>query len=227
MVSRRKILSRSRDDLNLDQSYITQEEEEDVWYQKEKLYKMAPTILSNDCVPLLDNLSSRSRDAMGACLERSSSSGASKQVANRREDALTFSLPGDGYRITPPISDAIIPSHPTDLGGVRASEKVQLEVEWRRRTAHQSAHVQLDQSIRAVGRSGHSHIPIRLEAIYQGKAKRSSPNRSSQSVMVVVVVVKTQISESVHVPRFGSDRAPLCGVCLPSISGGARTGPDP
>uniref|UniRef100_A0A182TSE2 Uncharacterized protein n=1 Tax=Anopheles melas TaxID=34690 RepID=A0A182TSE2_9DIPT len=39
MVSRRKILSRSRDDLNLDQSYITQEEEEDVWYQKEKLYK--------------------------------------------------------------------------------------------------------------------------------------------------------------------------------------------
>uniref|UniRef100_A0A182J5G5 Uncharacterized protein n=1 Tax=Anopheles atroparvus TaxID=41427 RepID=A0A182J5G5_ANOAO len=41
MVSRRKILSRSRDDLNLDQSYITQEEEEDVWYQKEKLYKAA------------------------------------------------------------------------------------------------------------------------------------------------------------------------------------------
>lgn len=41
MVSRRKILSRSRDDLNLDQSYITQEEEEDVWYQKEKLYKVS------------------------------------------------------------------------------------------------------------------------------------------------------------------------------------------
>ncbi|XP_055603003.1 uncharacterized protein LOC129751492 [Uranotaenia lowii] len=39
MVSRRKILSRSRDDLNLDSTFIAQEEEEDVWYQKEKLYK--------------------------------------------------------------------------------------------------------------------------------------------------------------------------------------------
>jgi hypothetical protein len=42
MVSRRKILSRSRDDLNLDQVYIKQmEEEEDVWYQKEKLFKVS------------------------------------------------------------------------------------------------------------------------------------------------------------------------------------------
>ena len=40
MVSRRKILSRSRDDLNLDQSYVAQEEEEDIWYQKDKLYKV-------------------------------------------------------------------------------------------------------------------------------------------------------------------------------------------
>jgi len=41
MVSRRKILSRSRDDLNLDQAYAhQQEEEEDVWYQKDKLYKV-------------------------------------------------------------------------------------------------------------------------------------------------------------------------------------------
>ncbi|XP_055859147.1 uncharacterized protein LOC129921371 isoform X1 [Episyrphus balteatus] len=39
MVSRRKILSRSRDDLNLDQTFSQQEEEEDVWYQKDKLYK--------------------------------------------------------------------------------------------------------------------------------------------------------------------------------------------
>ncbi|XP_017839767.1 uncharacterized protein LOC108597633 [Drosophila busckii] len=39
MVSRRKILSRSRDDLNLDQTFNQQEEEEDVWYQKDKLYK--------------------------------------------------------------------------------------------------------------------------------------------------------------------------------------------
>lgn len=40
MVSRRKILSRSRDDLNLDEgSRSTAAEEEDIWYQKEKLYK--------------------------------------------------------------------------------------------------------------------------------------------------------------------------------------------
>ena len=38
MVSRRKILSRSRDDLNLDQN--PEIEEEDVWYQKEKLFKV-------------------------------------------------------------------------------------------------------------------------------------------------------------------------------------------
>ncbi|XP_048489468.1 uncharacterized protein LOC105391512 isoform X2 [Plutella xylostella] len=38
MVSRRRILSRSRDDLT--QAFTTQlEEEEDVWYQKDKLYK--------------------------------------------------------------------------------------------------------------------------------------------------------------------------------------------
>merc|ERR1712223_7132 len=38
MVSRRKILSRSRDDLNLE-GPAQAEDEEDVWYQKEKLYK--------------------------------------------------------------------------------------------------------------------------------------------------------------------------------------------
>ena len=38
MVSRRKILSRSRDDLNMDNSYF--KEEEDIWYQKDKLYKV-------------------------------------------------------------------------------------------------------------------------------------------------------------------------------------------
>ena len=44
MVSRRKILSRSRDDLNLDcDSFRPGEnkEEEDVWYAKEKLYKVS------------------------------------------------------------------------------------------------------------------------------------------------------------------------------------------
>ena len=40
MVSRRKILSRSRDDLNLERAYVQQEDEDDVWYQKEKLFKV-------------------------------------------------------------------------------------------------------------------------------------------------------------------------------------------
>merc|ERR1719402_563686 len=42
MVSRRKILSRSRDQLNVDSQYPQGpqgEEEEDVWYHKEKLFK--------------------------------------------------------------------------------------------------------------------------------------------------------------------------------------------
>lgn len=41
MVSRRMILSRSRDDLNLNTTYMQQqvEEEEDIWYSKEKLFK--------------------------------------------------------------------------------------------------------------------------------------------------------------------------------------------
>lgn len=43
MVSRRKILSRSRDDLNADQSYVP-EDEEDVWYQKDKLFKVSVVI---------------------------------------------------------------------------------------------------------------------------------------------------------------------------------------
>ena len=43
MVSRRRILSRSRDDLNLDSTYVMQEEEEDVWYQRDKLYKVRAT----------------------------------------------------------------------------------------------------------------------------------------------------------------------------------------
>lgn len=43
MVSRRRILSRSRDDLNLDSgnTFAPPEEEEDVWYQKDKLYKVS------------------------------------------------------------------------------------------------------------------------------------------------------------------------------------------
>jgi hypothetical protein len=41
MVSRRRILSRSRDDLNLD---IVEAPEEDVWYQRDKLFKVSHTL---------------------------------------------------------------------------------------------------------------------------------------------------------------------------------------
>lgn len=40
MVSRRRILSRSRDDLHMDTTFQPPEDEEDVWYQKDKLYKV-------------------------------------------------------------------------------------------------------------------------------------------------------------------------------------------
>ena len=43
MVSRRKILSRSRDDLNIEAPPT--EEEEDIWYNKDKLYKVSQTII--------------------------------------------------------------------------------------------------------------------------------------------------------------------------------------
>ncbi|KAF7273691.1 hypothetical protein GWI33_013604 [Rhynchophorus ferrugineus] len=46
MVSRRRILSRSRDDLHMDSGFQPPEEEEDVWYQKEKLYKVGFFYLS-------------------------------------------------------------------------------------------------------------------------------------------------------------------------------------
>lgn len=41
MVSRRRILSRSRDDLHMDSNFQPPEDEEDVWYQKDKLYKVS------------------------------------------------------------------------------------------------------------------------------------------------------------------------------------------
>lgn len=39
MVSRRKILSRSRDDLNLETTYV--QEDEDTWHQKDKLFRVS------------------------------------------------------------------------------------------------------------------------------------------------------------------------------------------
>lgn len=41
MVSRRRILSRSRDDLHMDSTFQQPEDEEDVWYQKDKFYKVS------------------------------------------------------------------------------------------------------------------------------------------------------------------------------------------
>lgn len=43
MVSRRKILSRSRD--NLVESQYEEQDEEDVWYNLDKLYKVIFTLL--------------------------------------------------------------------------------------------------------------------------------------------------------------------------------------
>ena len=53
MVSRRKILSRSRDDLNTEQPAM-QEEEEDVWYQRDKLYKVRFETGANNHVCYMD-----------------------------------------------------------------------------------------------------------------------------------------------------------------------------
>lgn len=49
MVSRRKILSRSRDDLNLEHQYQQQDDEEDIWYQKDKLYKVSSNFCFSCC----------------------------------------------------------------------------------------------------------------------------------------------------------------------------------
>ena len=47
MVSRRKILSRSRDDLHLDGGAHNpgEPDEEDIWFNKEKLYKVSQAII--------------------------------------------------------------------------------------------------------------------------------------------------------------------------------------
>ena len=40
MVSRRKILSRSRDELHSDIYFMNEDDDEDVWYSKDKLYRV-------------------------------------------------------------------------------------------------------------------------------------------------------------------------------------------
>lgn len=42
MVSRRKILSRSRDELHSDIYFMNEDDDEDVWFSKEKLYRVSP-----------------------------------------------------------------------------------------------------------------------------------------------------------------------------------------
>ena len=46
MVSRRKILSRSRDELHSDIYFMAEDDDEDVWYSKEKLYRVSSIIFS-------------------------------------------------------------------------------------------------------------------------------------------------------------------------------------
>ena len=46
MVSRRKILSRSRDELHSDIYYMAENDDDDVWYNKEKLYAVRVRKLS-------------------------------------------------------------------------------------------------------------------------------------------------------------------------------------
>ena len=45
MVSRRKILSRSRDELHSDIYYMAEDDDDDVWHSKDKLYRVR--IISN------------------------------------------------------------------------------------------------------------------------------------------------------------------------------------
>ena len=40
MVSRRKILSRSRDELHSDIYYMAEDDDDDVWHSKDKLYSV-------------------------------------------------------------------------------------------------------------------------------------------------------------------------------------------
>ena len=46
MVSRRKILSRSRDELHSDIYFMNEDDDEDIWYSKEKLYRVGIILFS-------------------------------------------------------------------------------------------------------------------------------------------------------------------------------------
>lgn len=87
MVSRRMILSRSRDDLNLNQTYMQQqqvEEEEDIWYSKEKLFKVS-------VVPIFSIFFHRSAEHTnnsGAAVHERRESMKNTFITSEREDPL-------------------------------------------------------------------------------------------------------------------------------------------
>lgn len=90
MISRRKILSRSRDELNVD---FTLEEEEDVWYQKEKLFKDHIQEVLNKWGQIDDEIWAKI-----ICMERN------RRVAKAYARASVLTINGsndgfDGYRI--------------------------------------------------------------------------------------------------------------------------------
>lgn len=90
MISRRKILSRSRDELNVD---FTVEEEEDVWYQKEKLFKDHIQEVLNKWGQIDDEIWAKI-----ICMERN------RRVAKAYARASVLTINGsndgfDGYRI--------------------------------------------------------------------------------------------------------------------------------
>ncbi|KAL1434894.1 hypothetical protein MTO96_011370 [Rhipicephalus appendiculatus] len=90
MISRRKILSRSRDELNVD---FTVEDEEDVWYQKEKLFKDHIQEVLNKWGQIDDEIWAKI-----ICMERN------RRVAKAYARASVLTINGsnegfDGYRI--------------------------------------------------------------------------------------------------------------------------------
>lgn len=90
MISRRKILSRSRDELNVD---FTVDDEEDVWYQKEKLFKDHIQEVLNKWGQIDDEIWAKI-----ICMERN------RRVAKAYARASVLTINGsnegfDGYRI--------------------------------------------------------------------------------------------------------------------------------
>ena len=58
MVSRRKILSRSRDELHSDIYYMAENDDDDVWYNKDKLYAVRKELWSINKSLFIESISS-------------------------------------------------------------------------------------------------------------------------------------------------------------------------